>query len=609
LRLPFWAAEATVECRASEESALANVVNDMSIMIGGDAGQGVESSGAGFALSFARAGLHVFAMQDYRSRIRGGHNFYQIRLSERPLLSHSNPVHILLALTPESVDLHLDNIAEGGAVIFPERFEIDDAPIRARGIRVDSLPLMRIAEEHGSRVMTNTAALGAAAGITDFPLEFMEGVIRDNFGKKGQDAVESNIAVARAAYELAQQRYGDFPFKLQARPDAPRRMLMNGNEALAMGALAGGCRFVSAYPMTPATSIVEWLAAAPREYGVVTKHAEDEIAAVCMAIGASFAGARAMTATSGGGFCLMVEAMGLAGMTEIPLVIVESQRGGPSTGLPTRTEQSDLLFAVHAAQGEFPRIVTAPGSVEEAFEAGWRAFNLAERYQCPVVVLVDQFLSSSLRTLNMDGIDFSGVQIDRGSTLGPEELEALTDGYRRFEFTESGVSPRAVPGHPKGVFAASSDEHDETGHITEEIENRRRMMAKRMRKLDEAEKEMLPPKRYGPEQAKTTLVCWGSTFGPCKEAADEINAAGGSANVLQFVDLWPLPEGPTMEALAACNRTLVVEQNYTAQLAKLLRMATGIEVDGTITKYDGRPFAPEEIAAALEQEVLSGHTA
>ena len=587
------------------------VTNDMSIVIGGDAGQGVESSGAGFSLSFARAGLHVFGLQDYRSRIRGGHNFYQIRLSEEPRLSHTNPVHLILALTPETVELHLDRLAEGGAVIFPDKFEIDPEPLKKRGVRVDALPLTRIAEEHGNRVMTNTAALGAAAGITEFPPEFMESVIRDNFAAKGQQVVDANLKVADAAYKLARERYGaDFQYKLAPVKGAPRRLLMNGNEALAMGALAGGCRFISAYPMTPATSVTEWLAALPHEYGVVTKHSEDEIAAACMAIGASFAGARAMTATSGGGFSLMVEAMGLAGMVEVPLVIVEAQRGGPSTGLPTRTEQSDLLFAINASHGESPRIVTAPGTVADCFEAGWRSFNLADKYQCPVVVLVDQALSSSLVTLDMDGIDFSQVEIDRGATLSHEQLDSLTDGYKRFAFSDSGVSPRAVPGHPAAVFAASSDEHDEVGHITEEIENRRRMMAKRMRKLDQAlADDIRSPELHGPDGADVTLVCWGSTFGACLEAAHEINASGGSANVLRFLDVWPIPEEAATAALSRCRRTVVVEQNYTAQLAKLIRMTTGVKVDDSLTKYDGRPFAPEEIAAGLGKEVASGHKA
>lgn len=591
---------------------MASVVsNGMSIVIGGDAGQGVESSGAGFSLALARAGLHVFAMQDYRSRIRGGHNFYQIRVSEQPSFSHSNPVHLLLALTPETAELHLDRLAEGAAVVFPEKFEIDPEPLTKRKVSVCTLPLIRIAEEHGSRVMTNTAALGAMAGITDFPIEFMESVIRENFAVKGQQMVEANLKVAQVAYDLGRERYGaDFPRKLAPVQGAPRRMLMNGNQALAMGALAGGCRFMSAYPMTPATTIFEWMSGLPHEYGVVTKHAEDEIAAADMAVGASFAGARGMTGTSGGGFCLMVETLGLAGMTEVPMVIALSQRGGPSNGLPTRTEQADLLFAVNASHGESPRIVIAPGTVEECFEAGWRAFNLAEKYQCAVVIMTDQFLGSSLRTLDMGAVDFSSVKIDRGSTMTREDLDRLTDGYKRFQLTETGISPRALPGqHPAAVFSSTSDEHDEEGHFSEGIENRRRMMQKRMRKLEQARKEMRAPKRYGSPEAETTLVCWGSTFGPCKEAADQINAAGGSANVLQFVDLWPVPEEEAAAALGKCRRTVAVEQNYTSQLAGLLRMTTGIEVDGTINKYDGRPFAPEEIVAGLGKEVASGHSA
>lgn len=580
-------------------------INDMSILIGGDAGQGVESSGAGFCLNFARGGLHVFGMQDYRSQIRGGHNFYQIRLSERPLYSHSRRVHLVLALTKETIELHLDEIAEGGAVIFPERFEVDPEPLKKRGVQVFALPLMRIAEEHGNRIMTNTAALGAAAGVTGWSLEYMESVIRDNFARKGSEAVESNLTVARAACDLARKQYGaDFPYKLAPPGGAPKRMLINGNEALAMGALAGGCRFMSAYPMTPATSIIEWLSALPHEYGMVTKHAEDEIAAVCMAIGASHAGARAMTATSGGGFSLMVEAMGLAGMTEVPLVIVEAQRGGPSTGLPTRTEQSDLLFAIHAAQGEFPRIVTAPGTVEECFQAGWRAFNLAEKYQCPVIVLTDQFLASTLRTIEMDAINFADVRIDRASTLTFEDLDRLTDGYKRFQFTDSGISPRAIPGHPKGVFTVSTDEHDERGHITEEIENRRRMMQKRQRKLETALAEMLPPRLHGPKQADLTLVCWGSTVGACREAADEMNGNGRRVNVLQFVDLWPVAGKEVAKALAGGN-TLAVEQNYTSQLASLVRMTSGVSIDRSMNRYDGRPISPEEIVEVVEKEVAA----
>lgn len=576
------------------------VTNDMSILIGGDAGQGVESSGAGFSQGFARGGLQVFAMQDYRSRIRGGHNFYQIRLSGRPMYSHSHSVHLVLALTAETVPLHIDTIAPGGAVIFSEGLDVDEESCKQRGVHCFPMPLARIAEEHGSRIMVNTAALGAAAGVCEWKLSHMESVIQDNFGAKGPDVVESNLAVVRAAHDLARERYAkDFRYKL--RPlDAPPRMLVSGNEAISLGALVGGCRFVSAYPMTPATSVVEWMAALPPELGVVTKHAEDEIAAACMAIGAAYAGARALTATSGGGFSLMVEALGLAGMTEVPLVLVEAQRGGPSTGLPTRAEQSDLLFVINASQGEFPRVVLAPGTVEECFEAGWRAFNLAERYQCPVIILTDQFLATSLRTLDRESIDLSSVTIDRGRLLSREQLDSLEDGYRRFAFDESGISPRAIPGHPKAVYFASSDEHDEHGRITEDMENRRRMMGKRMRKMEAIAQEIRPPVRYGPDRADLTLLCWGSTYGPCREAVDLLNSDGASANLVHFSDVWPFPAEETATMLDSCREIVAVEQNYTSQLARLIRMTTGRSVDRTINKYDGRPFSPEDIVAGLQ---------
>ncbi|MGB9299973.1 MAG: 2-oxoacid:acceptor oxidoreductase subunit alpha, partial [Anaerolineae bacterium] len=274
-----------------------------------------------------------------------------------------------------------------------------------------------------------------------------------------------------------------------------------------------GCKFVAGYPMTPATPILQWMAAHGERYGVVVKHTEDEIAAMMMVIGAAHAGVRAMAPTSGGGFSLMVEALGFAGMAEIPVVIVEGQRPGPSTGLATRTEQGDLLFVLFASQGEFPRIVLAPGTVEESFQAGWRAFNLAEKYQCPVIILSDTFLANSVRTLETDALDFAGVQIDRGALLTDEDLDRLEGEYLRYAYTESGVSPRALPGHPKAVFQATSDEHTPDGHITEEPEPRRRQVEKRLRKLEVALEDMDGPVRYGPPQAELTLIGWGSTYG------------------------------------------------------------------------------------------------
>jgi 2-oxoglutarate ferredoxin oxidoreductase subunit alpha len=527
----------------------------MTFKIAGAAGQGVQSSGGGFSQALARGGLHVFGLQEYMSRIRGGMNFYQVRVSEQPLFAHEDAVHILLPLSLEALESY-------------------------------------------RRVMANTAALGAAAGVVGYSYERMAEIIRKNFKRKGGEIIAANLRVARAAYLYAEERYAaDFEWKLEEVPDAPERMIMTGNQALALGALVGGCRFVSAYPMTPATSIIEWMARHEHQYGVVTKHAEDEIAAVCMAIGANFAGARAMTATSGGGFSLMSEALGLAGMNEVPLVVVEAQRGGPSTGLPTRTEQSDLLFIVNASQGEFPRLVLAPGTIEECFQCGWRALNLAEKYQTPVIIVTDHLLASSLRTVAVDAIDFDSVRIDRGKLLDQEELDALAEPYKRHLFVEDGVSPRAVPGHPKAVYATASDEHDEFGRITEDKANRTRMMQKRMQKLETARQDIEPPTRYGPEEASIVLVGWGSTYGVLREVVDRL---GGEARLVHFRDLWPFPADAAAEALG--NGTLVVvENNYTGQFKRLLQSETCILVDHTLLRYDGRPFSPEDVLTGLKE--------
>jgi 2-oxoglutarate ferredoxin oxidoreductase subunit alpha len=460
------------------------------------------------------------------------------------------------------------------------------------------VPLVEIAKEHGERVMANTAALGAAAGVSEYAYERLADVIRRNFRRKGDDVVAANLRVARVAYLYAQERYAaDFEWKLEEVPGAPQRAVMSGNQAFALGALAGGCRFTSAYPMTPATSIIEWMAKHEKKFGVVTKHAEDEIAAICMAIGANFVGVRAMTATSGGGFALMAEALGLAGMNEVPLVVFEAQRGGPSTGLPTRTEQSDLLFLINASQGEFPRVVLAPGTIEECFVAGWRAFNLAEVYQTPVIVVSDQLLAASLRTIEVDAIDFGQVTIDRGKLLSKADLDALDEPYLRHRFSEDGISPRAVPGHPKAVYATASDEHDEFGHILEDAGNRAQMMQKRMQKLETARRDIGPPSRYGPDEAPIILLGWGSTYGVLREA---VNRLDGKARLVHFQDLWPFPVEAAREALEG-GKVVVVENNYTAQFKRLLQSETCIVVDHVITRYDGQPFSPEDVLAGLEE--------
>ncbi|MBM4428976.1 MAG: 2-oxoacid:acceptor oxidoreductase subunit alpha [Chloroflexi bacterium] len=583
-------------------------VNDLTLKIAGEAGQGVESTGRGFTKALVRGGLFVFGLQDYHSRIRGGHNFYQIRVADHDLHSHNERVHLLLPMNKVAVDEHLREIVPQGGVVYdpalepegPLQGELDESALVARSVQAFPIPLLQIAtEEGGSKVMANTAAIGAAAGLTGYDMEPISAVIRENFGKKGQEVVTANLKVATAAYNFAAEKYAAaFPFKLQRRDTAPR-MLITGNEALALGAFMAGCQFVAGYPMTPGSPILEWFAAHSKEYGIVIKHAEDEIAAINMVIGAGHMGVRAMTPTSGGGFSLMVEALGLAGMVEVPIVVINVQRPGPATGHATRHEQGDLLFTLYAAQGEFLRVVLAPGTIEQCFEAGYRAFNLAERYQCPAIILSDAFLAHSPRALEQNALNLD-VPIDRGALLSEEQLDRLTGRFKRFAVTETGVSPRAIPGHPQAVCAPSSDEHDEYGQICEDAAARIQQHGKRMQKLETARAEMKAPLRYGPPEADLTFLTWGSTIGPLQSAVEMLNQQGQSANIVQIMDIWPLPVGKVTTALQGAKKLISVEQNYGGQLATLVRAYTGIQVHGLINKYDGRPMSPEYILAHLK---------
>ncbi len=603
------------------------MINEMNIRIGGEAGDGVESSGAGFCQALTRGGLYVFGLPDYYSRIRGGHNFYSVRISQQPLHSHAEPVHLLLALTEETIPRHRDKMVEGGAVVYDSSVIQRTEGFNGRtgensaDFSLLPVPLSDIAEEKaGIALARNTVALGVAAGLTGFDLGPMESVVRQNFARKGQKVVDGNLAAAEAGYEEGRKYAADYAFKLERVADAPPRMVLNGTEAFSLGALAGGCRFAAGYPMTPGSPVLHWMAAHAERYGVVLKHTEDEIAAINMAIGAAHMGARALVPTSGGGFALMVESLGLAGMTETPLVIYNAQRPGPSTGLATRHEQGDMLFMLYASQGEFPRFLVAPGTHEQCFVAGWRAFNLAEKYQTPALVLSDHYLAVAVRTLELDAFDFDAVEIDRGELLSEAELDALDEDYLRYRITESGVSPRAAPGHPKAVYVATGNEHEESGAVTEEPEMRRAQVEKRQRKLMGMAEEMAGPQRYGPDEADVTFVCWGSTYGPLREAVDRLNNGQGGlngrkqrglsgrkqmaqANMLHFVDLWPFPVEAANVAFDQAQRLVAVEVNATAQLATLIRSQTGRQMDSAILKYDGRAFTPEYILAHRPEEV------
>ncbi len=572
---------------------------DFKIKIGGAAGQGMQSICHILSHVFARGGYHVFSVQDYQSRIRGGHNTSTVRIRDKYVTATTLGADILIALNKETIDLRRDEVGNGGAIIYDgEKIDLGDSPSKGAATLV-SVPLERLAQEKGGNIMCiNSVAAGAALGLMRYDFQPLAGMLREIYGKKGTDVdAAADIEAARAGYDFVRDSSAkgfDWDFA-PINKDDKRRLLISGNEALALGALAAGCRFMSAYPMTPSTGILTYLAGKAREWGLIVEQAEDEIAAINMAIGASYAGVRSMTATSGGGFCLMVEGLGLAGMTETPIVVVEAQRPGPSTGLPTRTEQADLEFVLHAAHGEFPRAILAPGTAEEAFYTMGKAFNLAERYQTPVIVMSDQHLADSCWTI--DGLDAGKITIDRGEFLAEKDLVNIKDGYKRHTITDSGISPRVLPGTPGALVVTDSDEHDEEGHLTENLEIRIRMVQKRMKKLEGIRGEITPPELYGKKGAGTLLIGWGSTYGAMREAVDTMNedGDGGSAAMMHISELWPFPSVEVARAIEGSKKCFVVENNATGQLARIIRAETGETVTGNILKYDGLPFSPEDI--------------
>jgi 2-oxoglutarate ferredoxin oxidoreductase subunit alpha len=559
---------------------------DFNFMVGGEAGQGVQLAGFLLAKALARGGYHIFADQDYESRVRGGHNFLRVRVKDSRVDAIAEPVDMLIALNKESIDLHQKEVT--GVIIFDGE-KIKDAG----GDSLFSVPLERLA---GDGLMSNTVALGAALGLVEYDFEILVKVLRDHFGTG--NVSQNNVKAARAGYEYSQREFKrEFSHRLSPINQA-KSMLLTGNEAISLGAIAAGCKFMAAYPMTPVSSIMEYIAAKSKDFDLVMVHAEDEIAAINMAIGAAYAGVRAMTATSGSGFCLMVEGLGLAGVTETPLVVVEGQRPGPAVGLPTRTEQGDLQFVLHAHQGDSPRAVLAPATIEDAFWITVKAFNLAEKYQLPVLILTDQHLASSYATV--DRFDLSKVTLDRGLLFSGNETEQLE--YKRHQITESGISPRAFPGQSKALVVTDADEHDEAGHLIEDAEMRTAQVQKRLRKLFSLKKEIEPPQLYGPKKAEMTLIGWGSTYGAIHEAVDMLRQGGASVNMLHLNELWPFPAEMVADTIGRAQHSYIIENNATGQLARLIEAETGKEVSGRILKYDGRPFTPAYIAEAVRKE-------
>jgi 2-oxoglutarate ferredoxin oxidoreductase subunit alpha len=571
---------------------------EINFMVGGEAGQGVQTIGFILAKTLSRAGLHVFADQDYESRVRGGHNFYRVRAGDSELLALSEQLDVLIAIDQNTVENHHSEVKGDGVAIFDR----DKLKIEGKKLNSLSIPLENLAQEITSnKLMANSVAIGAAIAVGGYAYELLEEVLKEHFAHLGKDMVDSNVKAARAGYDHAMQGKSG----LIRQPIKPiksnHKMLLSGNEAIALGAMAAGCKFIAAYPMTPASSIMEYIAEKGGKFNIVAVQPEDEIAAINMAVGASFAGVRAMTATSGDGFALMTEGYGLAGATETPVVIVLGQRPGPAVGLPTRTEQGELTFAVYGGSGDFPRAVLAPRSIEDAFYITVEAFNLAEKYQIPVVILTDQHLASSYQTVNK--FDLQKVKIDRGQLISDKEASSLTE-YKRHQFTDSGISPRLIPMPGKPLVVTDSDEHDEAGHMIEDAGIRTRMMLKRMKKVDGLRNEIAGTRSHIRPNARVTLVGWGSTYGAIMEAASMLERDGPRVNVLQLNELWPFPAAAVASALAKVKTSMVVENNATGQLAHLIRAETGIKTDKNILKFDGRPFSPSYIVKEVKKEVV-----
>lgn len=572
-----------------------------SFTIGGPAGTGVRLAGLTLAKIGSRTGFASHGYTEYPSLIRGGHNVMKVTLREDRVWGPAPYVDLLVALDAETIPLHVEELRGEAGVLFDTEYVQD--PKLPEGVKGFGVPMMDIVRDNDGRsVMRNVVMLGASLALLDGPMEELFAMIEEELGRKGDDIVNLNKKIAQAGYDYIREHYGEWKQVLQPKGEVRNQILLTGNEAIALGAIAAGVQFASVYPMTPTSDILNVLVGYQEKFGVVCVQPEDEIAGANMAIGASHAGARSMVATAGGGFCLMSEAYGLAGITEVPLVMIVGMRGAPATGLPTWTEQADLRFVLHASQGDFPRIVLAPGDVEEAFHMTMQAFNLAEKYQTPVVVLADKMILESHERVR--AFEYDEYEVDRGKLVWSEEevmakyKDLYSDGYRRYVVTDDGISPRAVPG--AGLhFVANSDEHSPEGYSEESSENRIAQMDKRMKKLVMCEKEeMESPELFGPAEAKVTVVGWGSTKGTALEAMKLLPE--GEMNYLHITWMNPFPAEAVKHFLQDAKYTLLVEGNYTGQLGGLIREKTGVNILDWLLKYDGRPIYAHELVEKVK---------
>ena len=576
---------------------------DFALAIGGEAGQGIATPGDILARIFIRRGLHLNTYNAYQSIIRGGHIFLVVRIKDEEVYSHGDKLDLLLCLNQDTMNRHLELMGPGTRVIFNSD---TIKPGQARdGVELCPMPIAEIADSGRNTLIQNTVAIGALMFLLGLDFQILEDSLRQRFQRQGQAVVDQNVGVAKGGFDHAVANFTPFPNPV---PSGGKPLAMwSGNDALAMGGAAAGVKFYAAYPMSPSTGVLHWMAQNARDLGIMVRQVEDEIGVANMVIGAAHTGCRAMCATSGGGFALMTEAIGSAGIMEIPAVFINVQRAGPSTGVPTKTEQGDLWQALGASQGDYERLIVAPVDALDAFNTIPELFNLLDQCQCPGIVISDLLISEGRFSVDPDHLNLLPV-IDRGDLITEP---SKTDGYMRYKNTESGVSPRALAGLEGYVHVVATDEHDEDSILlSDEFTNplkRRKMVEKRARKLEGVLDRIQPPVLEGPEEAEVTLVGWGSTYGVIKEAVEQLASEGIMANQLSIKWIVPLHGEVVTDILSRSKRTIIVENNYSGQFYRYLRSETGLTVQGHIRKYDGEPFMPHHIVNGV-LELLAGKT-
>lgn len=558
---------------------------DVSLVLCGAAGQGVQTVEQMVVKLAKAAGFHVFASREYMSRVRGGNNSTTVRLSSHPVRAHVDRIDVLLPLN-RGVRPNILRRIDAGTTILGDQEELGNE-LSGSGATVLSVPFQALAREAGGAIFANVVAAGVLAALLSISWEDLESYFRKRFGMKDPDVVEKNVAAGRRGYAEGKRLAINLRIALVADPSVRDAVVLNGTEAVALGALAGGCNFCCGYPMSPATGVLQYLIAQGRRFGVVTEQIEDEIAAMNMAVGASFAGARPLVSTSGGGFALMGEALSLAGITECPVVVHLAQRPGPATGMATRTEQGDLELALYSGHGEFPRAIFAPGTLEEALWCTQRAFDQAAKWQIPALVLTDQYFVDLYHDLPVPDLERWPVE---------DHVVEASEGYRRYAYTASGVSPRGVPGYGVGIVGADSHEHDEYGHVWEDFDMRRTMQAKRLRKLDGMRDDALPPVLIGSERYKTLVLVWGSSRPVVEEAM--VLLAQDDMALLSFSQVYPL-HASVGAFVERAEHLVVLEGNATGQFSRLIQLETGRKADVRILSWDGLAFSVEAVVRAL----------